>query len=116
MIIIKNKWRANMSRVFYEKIGRKYQEVGYEFSGWPANGIWVVEDGKRNCIYQFGDVPEKPTPSLASYMQFQDELMKTIVKEWDTRALNARDISEIACKFFALKAGGMDIAGELIEN
>jgi len=42
--------------------------------------------------------------------------MKTIVKEWDARALNARDISEIACKFFALKAGGMNIAGELIEN
>lgn len=105
-----------MSKRFYEKIGRKYQEVGYEFTGWPANGIWVVEDGKRNCIYQFGDVPEKPTPSLASYMQFQDELMKTIVKEWDARALNARDISEIACKFFALKAGGMNIAGELIEN
>jgi hypothetical protein len=99
----------------YKKVGIKYQEVGFEFRGFPANGVWVVKDGSQNCIYQFNDVLQQPTPTLVSYMQYSEELMKKFVDEWDKRALNARDLAGIACEFFAMKAGGMKIGDEIIE-
>lgn len=105
-----------MPKKYYEKIGNRYQEVGYEFTGWPTNGIWVVEEARQNCIYQFKGAPEQPTPALVSYMRHQDELIDVINDAWKDKALSVRDISELACKFFALKAGALQIGEEIIEN
>lgn len=93
-----------------------FVEVGYEFTGFPSNGMWFVEDGKQNCIIPMGDKPTKPTPTLVSYMILQDELQKTISKAWEDKALSVRDISYIACEFFAMKAGAIKIKDEIIEN
>jgi hypothetical protein len=93
-----------------------FSKAGYEFTGFPANGIWLVKDGSQNCIYPVKGVPETPTPTLISYMQFQDELQKHISEKWENKALSVRDISEIACEFFAVKAGAMKIGETLIEN
>lgn len=93
-----------------------YELVGYEFSGWPANGIWVVEDGKHNCIYPFNDVPEVPTPSLISYMKFKDELEQVLTDKWRKDLLSVRDIANIACEFFAIKAGAIKTKDEIIEG
>lgn len=102
---------------FYElNADGEFVPAGYEFTGWPANGIWIVEQAKQNCIYQFQGDPIQPTPTLVSYMRYKDELMHAINHEWKNRALGARDIAEIACEFFAIKAGGMKIGDELLEN
>lgn len=106
-----------MSKRFFEQdINGEFVPVGYEFTGWPSNGIWVVEDGKQNCIYQFNDVPEQPTPALVSYMRHQDDLIDTINKKWENSQLSVRDIAQIACEFFALRAGAMKIGDKIIEN
>lgn len=104
-----------MRKLFFQ-VGNDFVEAGYEFTGFPSNGTWFVEDGKQNCIIPMGDKPTKPSPSLVSYMILQDELQKTISKAWDDKALSVRDISIIACEFFAIKAGGMKIGDEIIEN
>ena len=90
---------------FYTKDGDKFIEAGYEFTGFPSNGVWLVEDGKQNCIVSMGDKPKYPSKEYINYMIFQDELQETISKAWDGRALSVRDISKIACDFFAEKAG-----------
>ena len=107
-----------MNDELYKKNGNgKFEPVGYEFTGFPANGIWVVADGRRNCIYPFKDAPEQPTPTLVSYMQYTDELQQLISKEWtDREKLSVRDIAEIACEFFAIKAGGIKIKNTIVEN
>jgi hypothetical protein len=106
-----------MNKKYYEKDeDGNFVEAGYEFTGWPANGIWVVEEARQNCIYQFKGNPEQPTPALISYMRHQDELQELISKEWNDKALSVRDISKIACEFFAIKAGAMKINGEILEN
>lgn len=106
-----------MSDTLYKKVGKKYEPVGIEFSGWPANGVWVVEDGRTNCIYPFKGAPEQPTPTLVSYMQYSAELQQKISKEWTNRErLSVKDIAEIACEFFAIKTGGMKIGQEIIEG
>ena len=106
-----------MPKQYYEKDARgNFVEVGYEFTGFPSNGVWFVEDGKNNCIVSLGDRPTIPNKTLISYMVFQDELQEHITKTWSDRALSQRDLAIIACEFFAKKAGGMEVAGEIIEN
>ncbi len=101
---------------FYKKnpIG-EFELAGHEFTGFPSNGIWLVEDGKQNCIIPVDSIPEMPSPTLISYMQFQDELQNKITEIWKDKALSQRDLAIIACEFFAQKAGGMKINNELIE-
>ena len=36
--------------VLYKRVGRKYQRVGLEFTGFPANGVWLVKDGHNSLI------------------------------------------------------------------
>ena len=39
-----------MSDILYKKVGRSYKPVGIEFTGFPANGVWFVFDGKNSLI------------------------------------------------------------------
>ena len=94
----------------------EFELVGVEFTGFPSNGVWIVEDGKQNCIYPFENTPEKPTPSLVSYMQYQDELQAFIWAKWKDKALSVNDVSRLSCEFFAIKSGGMKVLGEIIEG
>lgn len=94
----------------------KFIPVGYEFTGFPTNGVWVVEDGYNNCIWPFKDAPLIPTPSLISYMKYQTELQEYISSAWSDKQLSIRDIAALSCEFFALKAGGMKIKNTIIEN
>lgn len=46
----------NDERVLYRKVGRRYVEVGREFTGFPMNGVWLVEDGRMSCIMKVGEL------------------------------------------------------------
>lgn len=52
----------------YKKVGSRYKEVGREFIGWPADGVWLVEDGRQSLIMKVGDLiyPE-PYAALQRY-------------------------------------------------
>lgn len=62
--------------IYYRKQGRKYVPVGYEFSGFPCDGLWLVttKPGSRGsrCIAFLG---EAPAPlKLAGLEQYGDEI------------------------------------------
>lgn len=44
--------------MLYRKVGRRYVPVGVEFTGWPADGVWLVEDGLKARIAKLGEVPD----------------------------------------------------------
>jgi len=108
--------KQNTMELYIRNAEGNFEIAGYEFSGWPANGIWVVEDGKYNCIYPFKDVPEMPSPSLISYMKFKEELEEVLTDRWRKDLLSVRDIANIACEFFAIKAGAIKTKDEIIEG
>lgn len=99
-----------MSNQMYRKVNDEFEEVGYEFTGFPSNGLWLVEDGKQNCLIPMGDIPKFPDPILTNYSTFQDELQKLITGTWEDKPLSVVDISKIACEFFAQKAMDKDAA------
>ena len=62
----------------YTKEGRKYRKLGIEFTGFPANGVWLVEDGLQSLIMKIGDLLE-PLP-YASIMKYRDKAATAYVK------------------------------------
>ena len=57
-----------------------------------------------------------PSPALVSYLVLQRELTEVISEKWTANSLSINDIAQIACEFFAIKAGGMVLNGEILEN
>lgn len=50
-----------MSEMIYRKNeAGEFEEIGWEFKGFPADGIWLVQDGKRSCITHMDDIANYP--------------------------------------------------------
>lgn len=60
----------------YRKIGGHYKRVGMEFRGFPANGIWIVEDGRESLITRVGEVPD--IMPMAQLKCFEDVACKAL--------------------------------------
>ena len=52
--------------VYIKKPNGRYESLGQDWTGFPANGIWLVQDGKQNCLIQLKD------------MMFQTNLRKNL--------------------------------------
>jgi len=66
-----------MSREVYVKVGRRYKKLGWEFTGFPADGVWLVHDGHNSLIMKVGDLPD-PMP-LAQLQRHKDTALKAIM-------------------------------------
>lgn len=60
----------------YRKVGRRYVKIGIEFSGFPANGVWLVEDGRMSRIMKVGDLQD-PMP-LSKMQRGQPKACKAL--------------------------------------
>lgn len=90
---------------YYQKKGNKYVPAGHEFTGWPANGIWIVEDAKQSLMRKLKDPSETPDVLLVDYLTHQEQLtnhfLDCIDKSPEKRGLSLRDMAEEACVYFA---------------
>ena len=55
-----------MSDMLYRKVGRRYIPVGHEFMGWPATGVWLVQEHSSSLVLD--KISEIPSP--VSYAKF----------------------------------------------
>lgn len=96
------------NREIYVKNGRRYKSIGHEFTGFPMDGIWLVQDGTQNCIVRLCDVPtmEKRYPELA---MFENECTVHIMeraKQEGTYSIIG--FAKWAAEFYAQKLGVKD--------
>ncbi len=61
----------------YKKVGRRYQEMGVEFEGFPCSGFWMVQDGSQNCILRLGDI-DKVSVHALPYLQLVPKFFKDV--------------------------------------
>ena len=57
----------------YKKVGRRYQEIGREFTGFPSDGIWFVKDGTMSSLlklHEIGDTSVDVLPYLELVERF----------------------------------------------
>ena len=85
----------------YIKRGKRYHEIGLEFTGWPSNGIWLVLDGRQSQIIKMGDIPKDPWPYI-KLAKYQDEVADIIV---DYRDMMTSSPMELAKKIIKVLAG-----------
>lgn len=64
----------------YRKSGNKYVEIGHGWTGFPADGVWLVS-GKTNnktCIMQMKDLADVHLPSYAKLMLERDNALQRV--------------------------------------
>lgn len=83
----------------YRKVGRRYVKVGREFTGFPMNGVWLVEDGRMSCIMKVGELLD-PLP-LAQMQRGKDRACKALLRIWDNQPVSASDVVDIVLKAVA---------------
>lgn len=90
--------------MYYIKNGRKYIPVE-RFSGFPADGIWLVrrEGHLSTCIVKLGDTP--PPMSILPYAALSVQCCEYLVyKAKEKKAYSFMDVAEWAAEFYALAA------------
>jgi hypothetical protein len=66
-----------MTTMLYNKVGRRYVPFGREWKGFPANGVWLVEDGRQALIMKVGDLPDPmPLAAIERHRQFAADTMR----------------------------------------
>lgn len=66
-----------MNDTIYRKVGRKYEPIGKVWSGWPADGVWYVADGRQSLIMRIGDMPDPmPLAALEHYRDLAADAMR----------------------------------------
>ena len=44
--------------MLYKKVGRYYKEVGNEFMGFPADGVWLVQHNSQSLMLNMEDLAD----------------------------------------------------------
>lgn len=90
------------SRDIYEKHGDRYHRLGREYHPcFPANGVWLVEDGKEHLIMRVGDVPDPI--SLAALCRYTDIAASAVVKRLGEGDWSPQELVEAMFKAIAKK-------------
>jgi hypothetical protein len=82
-------------RVLYRKVGRRYVEVGREFTGFPMNGVWLVEDGRMSCIMKVGELLD-PLP-LSQMMRGESQACAALRRLLDDKKWNVSISDMVSC-------------------
>ena len=90
----------------YEKRGRRYVPIGYGFTGFPADGIWLVQDGRSNMTCLIGAKERVPMLAL-NYRVHKDGLCRRLAIELRDKPHSWDDIAKTACDYFAELAEGV---------
>lgn len=66
-----------MNEKYYIKMASgRYREIGERFDGFPADGWWIVADGKQNLVVPI-DEP-RPLEKL-KYLQYRDKIVDRLL-------------------------------------
>jgi hypothetical protein len=86
----------------YERKNGKYLYLGHQWSGFPSDGIWLVQDGRSNMSCLIGAKEKVPIHALP-FRVWESELCKTMYDVWKHKSASLQEMARIACDFFAEK-------------
>jgi len=88
-----------MSQKYYKKEDGKFVEVGYEFSGFPVNGVWLVKDGSQNCIMLMDEIGKKPIQYI-NLQKHKDDIMDKVA-EVTSKVYSTNDIVDAVLEYIS---------------
>ena len=97
-----------MEEVYKKKPNGRYERLGYSWTGFPADGIWLVQDGRHNQRLIIGLNEAVPIHAL-QYRMHEDGIIEAVQKRERKvgHGLSLADIVRVACDYFAHVAGGV---------
>ncbi len=96
--------------VYKKKPNGRYEAIGWEWTGFPADGIWLVQDGTQNCLIRLGDVCKKPK-RYVELAQYKQECARYVIEkiaesvQKDPPMYSTEDLIEWVTEFYADKLG-----------
>jgi hypothetical protein len=99
------------NRMLYRKVGRRYEPVGEDFTGFPADGVWYVQNDTRRMthIMKIGDLPD-PRP-LVELEQYRDAACTALTQAAQKRqSLSFNDLVTIIFQAVAAASQGNRIS------
>jgi hypothetical protein len=83
-----------MSDLLYKKKKNRYVPVGHEFSGWPADGVWLVEKGGLKA-HLFMELPTEHIVNIRCALEkYKEELTDSIIKGFVTGSKSSMDMAQ----------------------
>lgn len=93
----------------YRKQGGRYIPIGYQWRGFPMDGIWLVQDGKCSMTCMIGLKECVPIFAL-NYRIHMEELCSYLHKRFEERPRSRIEEAKACCDYFA------DIAAKQVEE
>lgn len=96
----KSKKKYRPGAVYHRMPSGRYVEIGYDFTGFPMDGIWLVQNGKTNmsCLISLTD--KVPIFAL-NYRKHELALCQKIQERMNKGGLSLMDEARLACDFFS---------------
>jgi hypothetical protein len=86
-------------RALYRKVGGRYKIAGYDFVGFPSNGLWYVADGKQSLIMKVGELTDPaPLAALSRYRDLAANAVSEVIAGNPGRRISAVEMVDIAFK------------------
>lgn len=86
--------------VYHRTPSGRYTEIGYDWTGFPMDGIWLVQNGCNNMACLIGSKERVPIFAL-NYRVHEQELCKRIQDSMKRGGLSLMDEARLACDFFS---------------
>lgn len=84
----------------YRKIGKRYIPIGQEFTGFPCDGIWLVQNGRQRMMCLIQSDEKVPIFALQYRMHIPD-LCVEFVNRFSDVPHSWMDIATACCNYFA---------------
>ena len=91
----------------YKKIGRRYYPIGYEWMGFPMDGIWLVQNGTNAASCLIG-MKEK-VPIFALNYRLHEQGIVDAIQAREKDGISLHDMARIACDYFAVAAAKVNM-------
>jgi hypothetical protein len=89
-----NKWGKGRreSREIYAKVGDEYVKLGRDFTGWPADGVWLVRSDGRSASHISEYIGGVDYTLLAGMMTYSIEASNVLHKALNSESYILADI------------------------
>lgn len=86
-------------RALYRKVGKRYHLVGYDFIGFPSDGVWLVASGRESLIMKVGELTDPaPLAALSRYRDLAANAVSEVIAGNPGRRISALELVDIAFK------------------
>jgi hypothetical protein len=87
-------------KVYKKTKSGRYENIGYDWTGFPSNGFWLVKDGSQNCILRLDDQTTRPVPYL-DFARHEDAVWDYITEKQPDGRLSMRDVVKLTLEYLA---------------